>query len=188
MSDLIRYLRSRHIALLALFIALGGTSYAAVALPANSVGGKQIKKNAVTSAKVKNGSLRHADFAAGQLPAGVTGPAGPQGATGPPGPTGDKGEKGDRGEKGDSFDVVKEADASADDSSTPKSTTVRCPDGTLAVGGYHIAADTADAPIAVDTNHVQFPAGVSQWVVSAHETAPYPSNWQIQVFVTCVGS
>ena len=69
MSDLIRYLRSRHIALLALFIALGGTSYAAVALPANSVGGKQIKKNAVTSAKVKNGSLRPADFGAPQLSA-----------------------------------------------------------------------------------------------------------------------
>ena len=87
------------------------------------------------------------------------------------------GEKGDKGDKGDSFDIGKEADAGANDSSTPKSTIVSCPHGRLAVGGYHIAADTADAPIAVDTNHVQFPAGVSQWVVSAHETVAYASNW-----------
>ena len=37
------------VALLALFIALGGGSYAAVALPKGSVGGRQLKKNAVTS-------------------------------------------------------------------------------------------------------------------------------------------
>ena len=39
---------------LALFIALGGVSYAAVRLPANSVGAKQLKKHAVTSIKIKN--------------------------------------------------------------------------------------------------------------------------------------
>jgi hypothetical protein len=41
---LIGYLKRHHIALLALFIALGGTSYAAISLPANSVGAKQLKK------------------------------------------------------------------------------------------------------------------------------------------------
>ena len=41
----------------AVFIALGGASYAATQLPKNSVGTKQLKKNAVNSAKVKNGSL-----------------------------------------------------------------------------------------------------------------------------------
>ena len=75
-------------ATLALIVALGGTSYAAISLPANSVGSKQLKKravtnsklrpNAVTSATVRNGSLRAKDFKAGQLPAG---PAGPAGAT-----------------------------------------------------------------------------------------------------------
>ena len=43
---------------LALFIALGGVSYAAVKLPARSVGTKQLKTGAVTSAKVRNGTLR----------------------------------------------------------------------------------------------------------------------------------
>lgn len=66
-----RFLRRNTIALLALFIALGGTTYAATALPVNSVGAKQLKKNAVinkkiqanavTGAKVKNDSLTGAD-------------------------------------------------------------------------------------------------------------------------------
>jgi hypothetical protein len=57
------------VASLALFIALRGVSWAAVTLPANSVGKRQLKNNAVTSGKVANGSLKAGDFAAGQLPA-----------------------------------------------------------------------------------------------------------------------
>jgi hypothetical protein len=75
----------------ALVVALGGTSYAAVKLPKNSVGSKQIKSNAVTSPKVKNGSLLAADFAAGQLPAGAKGDQGERGAQGERGPRGDTG-------------------------------------------------------------------------------------------------
>lgn len=45
------------IALLALFIALGGTGYAALHLPRNSVGGSQIKKNAITTSKIKNNAV-----------------------------------------------------------------------------------------------------------------------------------
>lgn len=40
------------ISLIALFVALGGTTYAAVNLPANSVGTAQLKNNAVTAAKI----------------------------------------------------------------------------------------------------------------------------------------
>ena len=76
------------IASLALAVALGGTSYAALVLPANSVGTAQLKNGAVTSLKVKNGTLLAANFKAGQLPRG---PAGPTGATGPAGPTGPPG-------------------------------------------------------------------------------------------------
>lgn len=77
------------VALIALFVALAGGAYAAVSVPANSVGTKQIKNgavtktklanNAVTSAKVKDGSLLAQDFKAGQLKAG---PPGPQGLPG----------------------------------------------------------------------------------------------------------
>jgi hypothetical protein len=74
------------ISLIALFVALGGTGYAALKLPKNSVGTKQLKNNAVTSAKVKNGSLTPSDFKAGQIPAGPQGPQGLQGVQGVPGP------------------------------------------------------------------------------------------------------
>ena len=42
------------VAIVALIVALGGTGYAAIKLPANSVGTAQLKKDAVTSLKVKN--------------------------------------------------------------------------------------------------------------------------------------
>lgn len=97
------------IALIALFVAMGGGAYAATSIPAHSVGTKQLKnksvgtqklkdksvgtqklknksvgtkklKNeAVTSAKVKDHSLLANDFKEGQLPAGPQGPEGPAG-------------------------------------------------------------------------------------------------------------
>ena len=79
---------------LALVVALGGSSYAAVKLGRNSVRsaniapgqvkGSDLANNAVTTKKVKNGSLRASDFARGQLPGG-TGSTGPPGQTGPAG-------------------------------------------------------------------------------------------------------
>jgi hypothetical protein len=93
------------VACLALLVALGGTSVAAVSqLGRNSVGPLQLRNgavtnpklrnNAVTSAKVANRSLLRSDFAAGQLPAGPTGPQGPAGAAGPAGPAGPAGAAG----------------------------------------------------------------------------------------------
>jgi hypothetical protein len=55
------------VACIALSVALGGTSYAAIKLPANSVGTKQLKKNAVTSIKVKNNALTGADVLESRL-------------------------------------------------------------------------------------------------------------------------
>ena len=95
---------SNVIALLALFIALGGTSYAVTALPKNSVGTQQIKKDAVTGVKVKNGSLSSADFAAGTLLKGDTGASGATGATGATGPQGATGAAGPAGAQYSSVD------------------------------------------------------------------------------------
>jgi hypothetical protein len=44
-------------ATLALFVALGGGAYAATALPAHSVGSKQLKKGAVVAAKIKHNAV-----------------------------------------------------------------------------------------------------------------------------------
>src|SRR3954462_5091013 len=76
------------VALVALFVAMGGVGYAAFKLPKNSVGSKQIKKNAVNSSKVANGSLLAGDFKAGQVPAGKPGPPGQPGTPGDPGSPG----------------------------------------------------------------------------------------------------
>jgi hypothetical protein len=50
------------VAVIALFVALGGTGYAALKLPPQSVGKKELKRNAVTTAKVDNNTLRLKDF------------------------------------------------------------------------------------------------------------------------------
>ena len=78
----------------AVFVALGGSSYAAITLSKNSVKSKHIGKGqvsqtdiangAVNSRKVENFSLSASDFGGGQLPRG---PQGLQGAKGEPGAT-----------------------------------------------------------------------------------------------------
>jgi hypothetical protein len=85
------------VALTALVVALGGTGYAAVKLPRNSVGSPQLKRNAVTGEKVHDGSLFANDFAAGQIPKGPKGDSGPQGPGGPQGPAGSPGAQGPPG-------------------------------------------------------------------------------------------
>ena len=52
---MLAYLKRHHLAIVALFVALGGTSYAATQLPANSVGTRQIRPGAVTPAKLSPG-------------------------------------------------------------------------------------------------------------------------------------
>lgn len=110
-ATLMRHLRRNVVAYLALFVALGGTSFAAATVITgknvknssltgadvknssltgtdvknNSLGGSDIGTGAVNSDDVANGSLLALDFASGQLPAG---PQGPKGDTGPPGDPG----------------------------------------------------------------------------------------------------
>jgi len=89
---------------IAVFVALGGTSVAAVSLKKNSVGSNQIKNSSLTGSDVKNSSLTTSDvknrsllakdFKAGQIPAGPRGATGAQGATGPAGPAGPTGAPG----------------------------------------------------------------------------------------------
>ncbi len=67
---------------IALVLALGGTSYAAITLPRNSVGSEQVRSRAIESRHVDNGSLRLADLGSGARRAlrGQEGPAGPPAA------------------------------------------------------------------------------------------------------------
>jgi hypothetical protein len=68
---------------LALFVALGGTSWA---VARNSIGNRELKRDAVTSSKVKNHSITASDLAAS-----AAGRRGPRGAAGPSGPQGPPG-------------------------------------------------------------------------------------------------
>lgn len=71
----------------AVFVALGGSSYAAITLPRNSVGDKQIRTAAVRSSEVRDRSLGVRDLSldARKSLRGLGGPAGPAGAQGPAG-------------------------------------------------------------------------------------------------------
>jgi Collagen triple helix repeat (20 copies) len=82
--------------LMALFVALGGGAYAATVLEPDTVGPKHLKRGAVTSAKVRNETLRMADMRPGVKAALKGAP----GATGLPGPTGPKGDPGAQGPQG----------------------------------------------------------------------------------------
>ena len=93
------------VAVTALVVAVFGSTplghaAARIVLPKNSVGVGQLKKDAVTGLKVKDGTLAAADFKAGQLPAGPQGPKGELGAPGPKGDPGAQGPKGDTGAPG----------------------------------------------------------------------------------------
>ncbi len=57
MTRLVNFARHNAIALAALFIALGGTSYAAISLPANSVGARQIKPHSISPNKFQRNSI-----------------------------------------------------------------------------------------------------------------------------------
>src|SRR4051812_7323341 len=80
------------VALIALCVALGGGAYAAIKLPKNSVGAKQLKKGAVTPPKLSAKTRQ-------QLK-GKTGPPGTSGAPGAPGAPGEPGQPGTPGAAG----------------------------------------------------------------------------------------
>ena len=79
-------------AYLALFIALGGSSYAAV----------QLTRNSVKSKHIANGQVKRADLA----PKAKVGQPGAVGAQGPQGPPGPKGEPGPPATNADTLDRV----------------------------------------------------------------------------------
>jgi hypothetical protein len=140
---------SNAVALVALFVALGGTSYAAVAL----------KKNSVTTKHVRDGTLKRADFARGQLPGagaagrdgsagrdGAPGPAGHDGATGPSGPAGPQGDRGPAGERGPQGVSILEHEV-------PSGVTI-----TGAFGGVRVGAENNPSRLWAETVSLPIPA------------------------------
>ena len=106
-----------------------GQAAGRLALGKSSVGTAQLKKNAVTSAKVKNHSLLAVDFKAGQLPAG---PQGPKGDTGPQGP------------RGIAETVQRYAPVESVAANSSATSTAWCNAGEIATGGGGVTYDPAN--------------------------------------------
>jgi hypothetical protein len=163
------------LAALALFVALAGTSVAAIsALPRGSVGTTQLRTNAVTSKKilnntivsadVRNGTLLRADFRPGQLPAGAQGPAGPQG---PPGIAGLE-----------RRDVV-----TPSSSANTKTLSAVCPTGKRVIGG---GARVTGSGVADVTINESFPdSDGTKWNATARESDATIGSWVLQVYALC---
>ena len=93
-------------ATIAVFVALGGSSYAAVKLSRNSVRSSHIKngqvkapdvaRNAINADKIADGTLKLSDLS-GSAVDGLKGAQGPGGPQGQDGPAGDKGDAGPPG-------------------------------------------------------------------------------------------
>jgi Collagen triple helix repeat (20 copies) len=100
--------------------------------PRNSVGTVQLKTGAVTSAKVRDGTIAGIDLARS---ARTPGPPGPKGNTGE---KGDRGEKGDKGNKGDpglaGYELV-QGPLVAIAANQQLDTVVSCPAGKKPIGG-----------------------------------------------------
>jgi hypothetical protein len=97
---------SNVISTICLFLLVGGgTAFAASQLGKESVGTNQLKKAAVTPAKLSAAAKAGMQGPTGpqgqQGPKGATGAAGARGATGAQGPKGDTGARGETGAKGD---------------------------------------------------------------------------------------
>ena len=128
-NRIISHVRGNAVAYVALFAALGGTSYAAVRFAPGSVTTRALANGVVTHAKLASGSvgeanlvkrsLTAADFKPGQLlsaikgssgatgAAGVSGTAGASGQTGTSGPTGATGRVGPAGQDGNAGIVAR---------------------------------------------------------------------------------
>lgn len=150
-------------ATLALVVALGGTSYAAIRLPAHSVGTLQLKPDAITSAKVRDGSLQRRDFRPGQLRVGK----GAQGDRGPAGP---------RGPAGDASVAVVDynrSDPIAVHAGATVAGSVACDAGMKVVGGGVYANP---AGMTVESS---VPQSADEWVVSMRNDSTAASAFQV---------
>jgi hypothetical protein len=180
------------VAYLALFVALGGSSYAAVKINGKSIkdgsipGAKleqrtitrlNVAKKTLTGTEIRDGSLVAANFKAGELPAGSPGPAGPQGAPG------SKGDIGAPGANGATTVVVRTV--AAFHPNVNSSVAVCNPGERATGGGGSIASPTdsinASAPYVFDgANYTAASAGQTPnaWFIGTN-TSSNPPVWVV---------
>lgn len=169
---------ARHcVAYLALFIALGGTSYAA---------------SQITGAQVKDGTLTGADFAAGSIssdqlapqakasakrgkrgPRGYRGYRGPQGVPGVPGPAGAAGIS--------QYEVVRAT--SPAQSNAGLTQWVSCPSGKRVVGGS--GATNVTSGVYISANGPMTDGREGWQVTMVEDGLGTTANWTVSVAAFC---
>ena len=172
------HLRSNLVAYVALFVALGGSSYAAVRLAPGSVTTRALAKRAVTHGKlaansvgtknIANGSLTRADFKPGTLSgSGAKGDTGASGPAGPAGP-GQHAVKGDRGPAGPAG---------------PTGPTG--PPGGAYIGAKALFSGSVTAPHGASTN---VPLSSNSWTQGAGELDLLAGSVTVKTPPSCTGS
>jgi len=157
------------VATLALFLALGGTSYAAI-----TITGKNVKDNSLTTKDIKNRSLLGKDFKAGQLPAG------PQGATGPQGPQGAKGDAGAVGVSGYQRVV---SPSVANPAGGQNSGSVACPAGKKVLGGG-VSSTSGDLGHNVNSS---YPTSETTWRADVNNNSGQDRSFIVYAICAAVG-
>jgi hypothetical protein len=160
-------------ATVAVFVALGGTSYA---VATGSIDSREIKNNSVRTKDVRNNNLRSKDvrdrtllardFRPGQLPAGARGDAGPPGVSG----------------------LEQVSAQSPANSDSPKRVTATCPGTKKVVGtGAEIVGGSAVgvADIVIQKIVPGEEAGTGDVFVEAAEDEVNPSDWSLVAFALC---
>ena len=184
------------VACVALAVALGGTGYAAIKLPENSVGTRQLKKDAVVASKVKDRSLTRIDFKQGEIPKGprgdpgvrgLTGAAGAQGPTGPRGPRGQRGAGGPAGPVGaqgpPGIGGLETVPAhSGPDSSSPKFAFAQCPTGKKVISGSVSVTGPGETDVALTRSDA---TDSRTWEGEAHEHTSSTREWTLNVVAIC---
>lgn len=175
---------SNAIACIALFVALGGSSYAAV-----QITGASVKDNSLTTKDVRNGSLLAKDFKRGQIPAGpqgATGAQGPQGVQGERGPEGPKGETGATGAQGAPglsgvHRVMAQQYAQQGDNYLVVAAS--CPDGEKVVGSGGMP--TGPASPSVDIHQILPTHDLQHVIVTGMEDDATTGTWGVIAFAIC---
>ena len=176
-------------ATIAVFVALGGTSYGVATgsigsreIKNNSIRSKDVHDNQLRSRDVRNFSLLSKDFKPGQLPSGPTGATGPTGPRGPQGSTGISG-------------LERVVGSSSFDSDSSKLAFAECPAGKQVIsGGYDVTGgktgNPPDEKLDIVTDNIGLPAPdpTSQHqdvTVTGYEVTGTAQNWSIQAIALC---
>jgi len=162
----IRLTYANVVATLALFAALGGSSYAAISITGKqvrdgSLAGRDVHNGSLTGKDVRNRSLLATDFKQGQLPAGPQGPKGEQGAKGDPGAPGLSG-----------YEVITGPNSAVLAPGQTGEAIASCPSGKKAIG----AGINSDSALAFETSYPV--TNDTQWRVVAKNVGGTTSSFR----------